>query len=83
MADHVGRRPTAAVAMVGLAGFGALAYGGSRPALIVGYVLGVLSGSVLAPAVGSLLAELFRPQSVHRSPGGGWPPASSARWPAS
>ena len=71
MADHVGRRPTAAVAMVGLAGFGALAYGGSRPALIVGYVLGVLSGSVLAPAVGSLLAELF-PTTVRASVAGWW-----------
>jgi MFS family permease len=71
LTDHVGRRPTGTVAMVGLAGFGTLAYNGSRAALVVGYVLGVLAGSILAPAVGSLLAELF-PTSVRASVAGWW-----------
>jgi len=71
LTDHVGRRPTGTLAMLGLAGFGTLAYGGSRPDLVVGYVLGVLAGSILAPAVGSLLAELF-PTSVRASVAGWW-----------
>ena len=69
--DHLGRRPTGALAMVGLAVFGGLAYAGSRPALVVGYILGVMSGSVFAPAAGSLLTELF-PTSVRASVTGWW-----------
>ena len=71
MADEVGRRPTGTVAMIGASLSATLAYTGSRPALIVGYTFGVLSGSVLAPAVGSLLAELF-PTSVRASVTGWW-----------
>jgi MFS family permease len=71
LTDHLGRRPTGTLAMLGLAGFGTLAYGGSRTELVVGYVLGVLAGSILAPAVGSLLAELF-PTSVRASVAGWW-----------
>lgn len=70
-ADHLGRRPTATVAMVGLAGFGTLAYAGSRPALVVGYIMGVFAGSVFAPPLGSLLAELF-PTAVRASVAGWW-----------
>jgi MFS family permease len=57
--------------MVAIALFGALAYSGSGPALVAGYILGVLSGSVLAPAVGALLTELF-PTSVRASATGWW-----------
>jgi MFS family permease len=57
--------------MVAIGFSGALAYSGSRPALVVGYILGVLSGSLLAPAVGSLLTELF-PTSVRASATGWW-----------
>jgi MFS family permease len=71
MADEWGRRPTCTVAMLGASLSAAFAYSGSRPALIVGYTCGVLSGSVLAPAVGSLLAELF-PTSVRASVTGWW-----------
>ena len=70
-ADHVGRRPTCAVAMVSAALSATLAYSGSRPALLVGYGLGVLSGSLLAPAIGALLTELF-PTSVRASVTGWW-----------
>ena len=71
LADRVGRRPTATVAMVVLSFLGVLTYAGSRVALIAGYILGVLAGSILAPAVGSLLTELF-PTSVRASVAGWW-----------
>jgi len=70
-ADNIGRRPTGAVGMVGIAVFGAVAYSGSQAALVVGYCLGVLAGSVLAPSIGSLLTELF-PTSVRASVAGWW-----------
>ncbi len=75
LADHVGRRATAASGIVGLALFGALTYSGSGGALFVGYVLGVLAGSVIAPPTGALLAELF-PTSVRASATGWWVAAS-------
>jgi MFS family permease len=67
----VGRRPTATGAMVVMAFLGVLTYDGSRAALIVGYILGVMVGSVLAPAAGALLTELF-PTSVRASVAGWW-----------
>jgi MFS family permease len=70
LADHVGRRPTCSGAMVTIALGGAVAYSGSQAALLVGYVLGVCGGSLLAPAAGALLAELF-PTSV-RASATGW-----------
>ncbi len=70
LADHAGRRLTGAVGMVAVALFAVLAYTGSAPALVVGYVLGVFAGSVLAPAVGALLNEQF-PTSV-RASAAGW-----------
>ena len=71
LADRVGRRPTATLAMVGIAGFGTLAYAGTSAALVIGYVLGVLAGGILAPAIGAFLAELF-PTSVRASAAGWW-----------
>lgn len=68
-ADHLGRRPTVAVAMAGLAVFGVLAYTGSEWELLVGYILGVASGGVFAPAGGALANELF-PTSVRASVAG-------------
>ena len=69
LADRLGRRPTAALGMACIAIFGALAYSGSRPALLAGYVTGVLAGSVFAPAAGALANELF-PTSVRASVAG-------------
>jgi MFS family permease len=69
LADGVGRRPTAAVAIVAMALSGILAYTGSSWALIVGYVCGVLSGALFAPAAGSLANELF-PTAVRASVAG-------------
>jgi MFS family permease len=58
-ADHLGRRTTGALGLVGVAMSGILTYSGSAPAAGVGYLLAVLSGSVFAPAAGALHAELF------------------------
>jgi MFS family permease len=66
LADRYGRRHTGAVAMVALALFGMLAYAGSGPALLCGYPLGIMAGSVFAPAAGALVNELF-PTSVRAS----------------
>lgn len=69
LADHLGRRPTCAAAMVAMALTGVLAYSGSRVALLVGYELGILSASTFAPAAGALVNELF-PTSVRASVAG-------------
>ena len=70
MADHIGRRPTSALGMTGLALCGVLSYAGPRYALVAGYVLGVLFGSIFAPALGAMVNELF-PTSV-RAAAAGW-----------
>jgi MFS family permease len=70
MADRFGRRITGALGMVGLALFGVLSYAGPRYDLIIGYVLGVMFGSIFAPAVGAIVTELF-PTSV-RASAAGW-----------
>lgn len=71
MADTLGRRPTGALGVIGIAVFGTLAYTGSAAALVGCYMLGVLAGAVFAPAAGSLLNELF-PTSVRASVAGWW-----------
>jgi MFS family permease len=71
LADRVGRRLTGTVALVAIACTGTFAYTGSESAYVVGYVLGVFSGGLLAPAVGAMLAELF-PTSVRASVTGWW-----------
>jgi MFS family permease len=70
MADRLGRRVTGALGMVGLALFGVLSYSGPHIDLILGYVLGVMFGSIFAPAGGALVNELF-PTSV-RASASGW-----------
>jgi MFS family permease len=75
LADRVGRRATSALAMVAIAMLGTLTYSGSRPAVVTGYVLGVLAASTLAPAAGALANELF-PTSVRASVAG-WLVAAS------
>ncbi len=66
LADRLGRRPTVAMSMAGMAVFGLVAYTGSAWALFFGYVAGVTCGAVFAPAGGSLANELF-PTSVRAS----------------
>jgi MFS family permease len=70
MADHFGRRVTCALGMTGLALFGVLSYTGPKYALVIGYVMGVMFGSIFAPAVGALVNELF-PTSM-RASASGW-----------
>ncbi|HWF15926.1 MAG TPA: MFS transporter [Acidimicrobiales bacterium] len=71
LADRIGRRPTGTIALVAVACTGTFAYTGSSTAYVFGYVLGALSGGLLAPAVGALLTELF-PTSVRASVTGWW-----------
>ena len=71
LADRFGRRLTGTIALVGIACTGTLAYTGSEGAYVAGYVLGVFSGALLAPAVGAMLTELF-PTSVRASVTGWW-----------
>jgi MFS family permease len=66
LADLVGRRLTGALAITAVALLAVLAYSGSVPALVSGYVLGVFTASVFAPAIGALISELF-PTSVRAS----------------
>jgi MFS family permease len=70
MADHFGRRVTGALGMTGLALFGVLSYSGPKYALVIGYVMGVMFGSIFAPAGGALVNELF-PTAV-RASASGW-----------
>lgn len=69
-ADVVGRRVTAAAALVGVAVAFAVTYSGSTAALVAGYLLAVTAGSTFAPAIGVLSAELF-PTEV-RATAAGW-----------
>ncbi len=71
LADRLGRRPTAAIGVAGMAACGILAYSGSSWALVTGYVAGVLAGSVFAPAGGAMVNELF-PTPVRASVAGWW-----------
>ena len=69
LADSIGRRPTAMGAMVGIGVSGIVCYSGSGPALVVGYLLGITAGGVIAPAAGAFVNELF-PTSVRASVAG-------------
>ncbi|HVA76124.1 MAG TPA: MFS transporter [Acidimicrobiales bacterium] len=77
LADRIGRRVTATIGMVGISVFGVLAYTGSGSALALGYIIGVLFGSLLAPAAGAMINELF-PTSVRASVAGWWVAAGVA-----
>jgi MFS family permease len=59
LADRFGRRITGACAVLAMGATEVLAYSGSKQALFVGYVLGVLAAGALAPAAGALGNELF------------------------
>jgi MFS family permease len=74
-ADHVGRRATAMVAQIVLAGGGLLAYSGGTTALVGGYWLAVTALGAYGPPMGAVSAEVF-PTSV-RAAAAGWLTASS------
>jgi MFS family permease len=69
LADNVGRRPTAAGAIIGVVVCGCIAYSGSTIGVVGGYVVGILAASTFAPAGGALVNELF-PTSVRASVAG-------------
>jgi MFS family permease len=69
LADHVGRRPTAAGAIVCIGAASILCYSGSRVALVIGYLAGITAGGAFAPAGGAFANELF-PTSVRASVAG-------------
>jgi MFS family permease len=69
-ADRVGRRVTAGGTQATVALAGMLTYSGSRPAVVAGYLLGILAASAYGPSFGALGAELF-PTSV-RATVAGW-----------
>jgi MFS family permease len=75
LADRVGRRPTALAAMILIGAFGILTYSGNHVALVMGYVLGIGAGGVIAPCAGAFVNELF-PTSVRASVAG-WSVAGS------
>jgi MFS family permease len=70
LADRIGRRPTAAVGLALMAAAGVLAYSGSVPALVVGYLCGILFGSTYGTPAITLTNELF-PTSI-RAGVAGW-----------
>ncbi len=70
LADRVGRRATAAGAMIAMALLGMLTYSGSKLGATAGYLLAVLAASVFAPAAGALANELF--PTVVRASVAGW-----------
>jgi MFS family permease len=69
LSDRVGRRPTGAIALVALCGTGVVTYSGSVGALVAGYLLGILVGSVYATPALALTNELF-PTSARASVAG-------------
>jgi MFS family permease len=69
LADRVGRRVTAAGAMIAIALLGMLTYSGTTAAAEGGYLLGIMAASTFAPAAGALVNELF-PTSVRASVAG-------------
>jgi MFS family permease len=75
LADRVGRRPIAMGAMILIGAFGILCYSGNHVALVVGYVLGIGAGGIIAPCAGAFVNELF-PTSVRASVAG-WSVAGS------
>jgi MFS family permease len=69
-ADALGRRRTAGGTQAVVALACMLTYSGSRPAVVAGYLLGILAASAYGPSFGALGAELF-PTSV-RATAAGW-----------
>jgi MFS family permease len=68
--DTLGRRRTAGGTQAVVALACMLTYSGSRPAVVAGYLLGILAASAYGPSFGALSAELF-PTSV-RATVAGW-----------
>lgn len=70
LADVAGRRPAVVVGLVGIAIGFAAAYQGTQVLLVVGYLVGILSGAAVGPGLGAMSAELF-PTTI-RATVAGW-----------
>ena len=69
-ADHVGRRWTAGIATLIMIAAGALAYGGTVPMLVAGYLALIAGGGAIGPSGGTLIAEVFPTKA--RATANGW-----------
>jgi AAHS family benzoate transporter-like MFS transporter len=70
LANQLGRRPTYAIGAVASALAALLAYAGGRPEFVAGYMIGVFTGGLFAPAAAALVTESF-PAAV-RASASGW-----------
>lgn len=70
LARTLGRRGTVALGVLATAATSLLAYGGGRPAFVVGYMVGIFSGGLLSPALTALSTEIF-PHTI-RATAAGW-----------
>lgn len=70
LSGRIGRRATAAITTVGTTLLVIVAYSGSVPAFIGGYLAGITVSSAFGPSSGSLLNELF--PTSHRGTANGW-----------
>jgi MFS family permease len=66
----IGRRGTIIIGTLATAGLACVAYGGGKPAFVIGYMGGVAAGGLLAPALAALSTELFPHSS--RATAAGW-----------
>ncbi|HEY5267392.1 MAG TPA: MFS transporter [Acidimicrobiales bacterium] len=70
LSKRVGRRWTIVVGVVATAATASLAYGGGKTDFVIGYMFGVASGGLLAPAIAALSTELF--SHTFRATAAGW-----------
>jgi MFS family permease len=59
LAKSVGRRWTVAIGVVATAITAAFAYSGGRSAFIIGYMVGIMAGGLLSPALSAISVEIF------------------------
>ena len=70
LADHLGRRITAMLALVAMTGFAVLLYSGSNVGLVTGYELAIFAGGTFSAPAGTFVLEQF-PTSI-RAAVSGW-----------
>lgn len=69
-ADHLGRRLTAGIATLVMIGAAVLAYAGTVPMLVAGYLTLIAGGGAIGPSGGTLVAEVFPTRA--RATANGW-----------
>jgi MFS family permease len=70
LAKSVGRRWTVAIGVVATAITAAFAYSGGRTAFIIGYMVGIMAGGLLSPALSAISVEIFSHEV--RATAAGW-----------